>query len=315
MENKDGDLSLRPSTMDGYIGQDRVKRNLTRYASAAKRRGDPIDHVLIVGPSGTGKTTLANIMGTVMGTEVKVISAPVIEKPYDIISPLMGMPENGILFIDEIHRLNMKVEETLYSAMEDFKLDIVTGDGDRKTAVSIKVNKFTLIGATTRLGLLGAPFRSRFPITEHLDDYTDDDMIRLCQSYLDKLGVTISPDAVQVISSRCRWTPRIAVNMCRRIRDHYDGAMITAAEVSIMMDDLLIDSNGLNQIDVAYMSMIRDTFRNGPVGLIALSSCMNESTDAIENSIEPYLLKRGFVARTSRGQILTDSGLAAIRNR
>ena len=302
---------LRPSTMDAYIGQEKVKQNMKIYIEAAKLRNEPLDHVLLYGPPGLGKTTLSNIIATEMGVNIKTTSGPAIEKAGDMASVLNDLNEGDVLFIDEIHRLNRAIEEVLYPAMEDFALDIVIGKGPGAKSVRINLPKFTLVGATTRIGLLTAPLRDRFGVINRLEPYTVDELTKIIARSAGVLNIEIDSDGAMELARRSRGTPRIANRLLRRVRDFaqvkYDG-VITYACAAETLDILEVDKVGLDAVDRVVILSIIEKFSGGPVGLDTLSAATGEDAETIEDVYEPYLIQLGYIQRTPRGRIVTPLG-------
>ena len=302
------DAGLRPRTLDDYIGQDRVRTNLQVSIAAARGRGEALDHVLLYGPPGLGKTTLAYVIGNEMGVPVRATSGPVIEKPGDLAAMLTNLQEHEVLFIDEIHRMAPVIEEILYPGMEDYELDIVIGQGPGARSVKVPLQKFTLIGATTRAGLLSAPLRARFGITHRLDFYEDADLTEIVRRSGRILGVELDDDAARELSRRSRGTPRIANRLLRRVRDfaqvRADGR-ITAAVAESALKLLEVDSHGFDEVDRRLLRTIIDKFGGGPVGVNTIAAAINEEKDAIEDIYEPFLIQAGFLDRTPRGRVAT----------
>ena len=302
------EAGLRPRTLDDYIGQDRVRENLQVSVTAAKKRGEALDHVLLYGPPGLGKTTLAYVIGNEMGVAVRATSGPVIEKPGDLAAMISNLKAREVLFIDEVHRMNPAIEELLYPAMEDFELDIVIGQGPGARSVKMPVQPFTLIGATTRAGLLTAPLRARFGITHRLDFYGESDLMELVTRSARILDVQIDAEAAAEIARRTRGTPRIANRLLRRVRDYAqvraDGH-VTEAVCQDALRLLEVDRHGFDDADRRLLRTIIDKFGGGPVGLNSLAAAIGEEKDAIEDIYEPYLIQIGFVDRTSRGRVAT----------
>lgn len=297
---------LRPKSMEGYIGQEKVKSNLAIYMQAAKMRGESLDHVLLYGPPGLGKTTLAHIIANEMGVSIRVTSGPSIEKAGDLAAILTNLNEGDVLFIDEIHRLNHNVEEILYPAMEDFSLDIIIGKGPSARTVQIPLKKFTLIGATTRAGMLSAPLRDRFGVLCRLEMYSVEELSEIITRSADVLGVSIEKSGADELASRSRGTPRIANRLLKRVRDFsavLNHETITYADTKIALEKMEIDALGLDNIDIRLLTTLIDKFGGGPVGLETLAAAINEDKNTIEDIYEPYLLRLGFISRTPRGRM------------
>lgn len=303
--------SLRPQSLDEYIGQEKAKNNLKIYIEAAKSRGEALDHVLFYGPPGLGKTTLAGIIANEMGTHLKVTSGPAIEKPGEMAAILNNLQEGDILFVDEIHRLNRQVEEVLYPAMEDFAIDIMIGKGASARSIRLDLPKFTLVGATTRAGLLSAPLRDRFGVMHHLEFYNKEELQTIILRSADVLGVEIDTRGAAEIAKRSRGTPRLANRLLKRVRDFaqvkYDGK-ITYDVASFALDLLEVDQYGLDKIDRRILKTLIVNFQGGPVGLETLAAAIGEDAGTLEDVYEPYLLQNGFLNRTPRGR--TASALA-----
>lgn len=302
------EVTLRPQSLGEFIGQRRLIENLRVYIEAARQRDDALDHCLLFGPPGLGKTTLAHIIAQEMGTDIKATSGPVIERKDDLAAILTDLKKGDVLFIDEIHRLNRLVEECLYPALEDFKIDILIGEGPHAKSIKLHLPKFTLVGATTRAGMISSPLRSRFGITERLDFYAVDDMKTIVRRSARILGVKMDETGCEEIARRARGTPRIANRILRRVRDFAqvqgDGT-ITGAMAAHALNLLEIDPLGLDNLDRAYLRTIMEKFGGGPVGLNNIAVAIGEDEDTIEDMIEPFLIQIGFVQRTPRGRTAT----------
>ncbi len=304
----EGEFSLRPQTLREYIGQEKAKGNLKIFIEAAKKRGEPLDHVLLHGPPGLGKTTLAQIIANEMGVNIRKTSGPAIEKPRDLAALLTNLNENDILFVDEIHRLNRSVEEILYPAMEDGEIDIILGQGPSANSIRLELKKFTLIGATTRSGQISAPLRDRFGVQLKLELYTPEDLQKIVQRSAELLQIGIEPGGAAEIARRSRGTPRIANRMLKRVRDFAEviaDGVITREVADDALTRLDIDHMGLDNIDRRLLRSIIQQYGGGPVGLDTLAATVNEETVTIEDVYEPYLLQQGFITRTPRGRCAT----------
>ena len=300
--------SLRPKTLREYIGQEKAKGNLEVFIQAAKMRGEPLDHVLLHGPPGLGKTTLSGIIANEMGVNIRITSGPAIEKPGDLAALLTNLAENDILFVDEIHRLNRSVEEILYPAMEDFAIDIIIGKGPSANSIRLDLPRFTLIGATTRAGQLSAPLRDRFGVTLRLELYTPEELAQIVTRSAGLLDVPIESDGAMEIACRSRGTPRIANRMLRRVRDFAQvkaGGVITRPVADQALTALEVDHLGLDAVDRRMLASIIEHYGGGPVGLETLAATINEEAITLEDVYEPYLMQMGFLTRTPRGRCVT----------
>ncbi len=302
------DSHVRPQSLNEFVGQTKVKKNLRVFIEAARARAEALDHVLFAGPPGLGKTTLAQIMARELGVNFRATSGPVIAKAGDLAALLTNLEDRDILFIDEIHRLNPAVEEILYPAMEDYQLDLIIGEGPAARSVRIDLAKFTLIGATTRTGLLTTPLRDRFGIPIRLDFYTDEELLDIVKRGSRVMKVAITEDGAREIAKRSRGTPRIAGRLLRRVRDFASvsgDARIDAGSADRALGNLDVDKRGLDALDHRYLNCIAINFAGGPVGIDTIAASLSEARDAIEDIVEPYLLQIGFLNRTSRGRLLT----------
>ncbi|MBE7015452.1 MAG: Holliday junction branch migration DNA helicase RuvB [Ruminococcaceae bacterium] len=310
-EDADIEVGLRPRQISDYIGQEKVKENLSVYIDAAKQRRESLDHVLLYGPPGLGKTTLAGVIANEMGVNIRITSGPAIEKAGDLAAILTNLSQNDILFIDEIHRMSRTVEEILYPAMEDYALDIIIGKGPSAKSIRLDLPKFTLIGATTRAGLLTAPLRDRFGVLARLELYTNEELKTIIRRSAGILDVEIDDGGAEEIASRSRGTPRIANRLLKRVRDFAQikyNSIITKDIASESLKKMEIDEKGLDIIDNKMITTMIKSFGGGPVGLDTISATIGEEPNTIEDVYEPYLLQLGFISRTPRGRIVTQAG-------
>ena len=304
---------LRPKVFDDYVGQDKIKNNLKIFIEAAKKRGECLDHALFFGPAGLGKTTLANIIANEMGVNIKTTAAPMIEKSGDLAAILTNLEPNDILFIDEIHRLSPAIEEVLYPAMEDFRLDIIIGSGAGAQTVKVDINPFTLVGATTKSGSLSSPLRDRFGMHFRLDFYSHDELAKIIKAASKKLGKPCDDDASLLIASRCRQTPRLAIRLLKRVRDFaevYNEKTINKQRANEALNALGVDERGLDEFDIKYLKLLATSKK--PLGLNTIAAAISEDEQTIEDVIEPYLLANNYVERTARGRIATSKTLEVL---
>jgi holliday junction DNA helicase RuvB len=304
------DASLRPKRLADFVGQQQARENLSVFIDAAKARSEALDHVLFYGPPGLGKTTLAQIVARELGVNFRSTSGPVLAKAGDLAAILTNLEPRDVLFIDEIHRLNPAVEEILYPAMEDFELDLVIGEGPAARSVKIQLAPFTLVGATTRSGLITTPLRDRFGIPVRLNFYTADELLAIVERGARVLGLALTQDGAREIAARSRGTPRIAGRLLKRVRDFASVARHSTVDASIAdaaLNRLEVDARGLDAFDRRYLSLIAETFAGGPVGIETIAAALGEARDAIEEIVEPFLMQQGFVQRTPRGRVLASA--------
>jgi len=309
------DVALRPRTLDDFVGQKQLRENLRVFINAARARGEPLDHVLFHGPPGLGKTTLAQIVARELGAGFRATSGPVIAKPGDLAAILTNLEPRDVLFIDEIHRLSPVVEEILYPAIEDFQLDLVIGEGPAARSVRIDLPPFTLVGATTRSGLMTTPLRERFGIPLRLDFYTPEELESIVRRAADLLGMALADDGAAEIARRARGTPRVSGRLLRRVRDFAEqggSGPVDAKAADVSLNRLEVDKLGLDSMDRRYLRCIAENYSGGPVGVDTLSAALSEQRDAIEEVIEPFLIQQGLVQRTPRGRMLTEAGFRHI---
>lgn len=306
------DQALRPKTFDEYVGQNRIKENLKVVIGAAKKRKEPIEHLLLHGPSGLGKTTLAYLIAKELGASIRITSGTALEKAGDVGSILTGLNDGDVLFIDEVHRLNKMVEEVIYPAMENFKLDIVIGKGNSAKTLQIDLPRFTLIAATTKISLLSAPFRSRFGVSFRLDFYKDEDIEKIISRSANLLDIKIDKPAMKIVAASSRFTPRVANRLLKRVRDYAQMKDVNSINETLAKESLKmleIDDKGLEETDRKILLAIAEKFDGGPVGLKSIAAAISEEEGTIEDVYEPYLMQMGFLSRTPKGRIITSNGL------
>jgi Holliday junction DNA helicase RuvB len=320
-EKQEGDNavenSLRPKSFDEFPGQDKVKQKLKVFTEAAKKRGEPMDHALLCGPPGLGKTTLSHILANTLGADFKSTSGPALHRKGDLAAILTSLKPGSVFFIDEIHRLSRDVEEYLYSAMEDFYIDIVTGEGLGARSMRFQLAPFTLVGATTRAGLLKAPFRDRFGIVERLSFYDKESLLHILQRSASLLAIKLSDDGAMQIAKRSRGTPRVANRLLKRVRDYADvhgNGIIDAKLADFALNELEVDQLGLDDMDRRILTLIQDKFAGGPVGIDTLSSALSEEVDTLEEVYEPFLLQEGLLQKTPRGRVITELSRAHLKS-
>lgn len=316
-EDAAAELSLRPKIFADFPGQGKVKQKLQVFTEAARKRGEPLDHTLLCGPPGLGKTTLAHILANTLGADFKSTSGPALHRKGDLAAILTSLKPGSVFFIDEIHRLSRDIEEYLYSAMEDFYIDIVTGEGLGARSMRFQLSPFTLVGATTRAGLLKAPFRDRFGIVERLSFYDKDALVLILTRSAQLLGMTLTPDGALHIARRSRGTPRVANRLLKRVRDYADvrsDGVVTGELAEYALNELEVDQLGLDHMDRRILSLIIDKFAGGPVGIDTLSAALSEEADTLEEVYEPFLLQEGLLQKTPRGRVVTDLSRAHIKS-
>lgn len=303
------DRAIRPDSLEDYIGQPAVKEKMSIFLGAAKKRQEPLDHTLIFGPPGLGKTTLANIIANEMGVNIKTTSGPVLEKAGDLAAMLTNLEEGDVLFIDEIHRLSPHVEEVLYPAMEDYQLDIMIGEGPAARSIKLDLPPFTLVGATTRAGLLTSPLRDRFGIVERLEFYSNEDLTKIVQRSAGKLEIEVDQAGAREVACRSRGTPRIANRLLRRVRDYADvkhDSRVNASVADDALNMLHVDKAGFDHLDRRMLLALIEKFGGGPAGVENIAAALSEDRDTLEDVVEPYLIQQGYLIRTPRGRVVTD---------